>query len=328
MGLLRRRLGLQIRGSGRADRRLIRLRGTTVFGRGKWVSRPFKATGRRSYARPPVTSLRPRFLLTLLGLPALLFAGASQGAPSQDAPATPVPLAGVNLPKTYAQGLTLSLAIPGDYRESGYRQWSGPTWHDPNKPSVNGIAGIQWLVRLDSENGSAEAAATDILSSTAKYSRFVSRGPAGVPHVGQNGRSLGSIPGFAVIVQSADPKANAQYQGAVAFRLARPTPMKPSAKKKAPFVVIRFKLELPGVDRGQLEGAELGDQVVVDDRLVALPRRALERRRPRPRPGIPHSRGVPERPPRSLPRRRRPGRFGGSRSESYPRAMGSPWERC
>jgi hypothetical protein len=198
-----------------------------------------------------VTSLlRPRFLLLLLlGCPALLFAGASLGAPSQDAPSTPVPLAGVNLPKTYAQGLALSLAIPGDYRESGYRQWSGPTWQDPKKPSVNGIAGIQWLVRLDAENSSAEAAATDILSSTAKYSRFVSRGPASVPHVGQNGQSLGSIAGFAVIVQSADPKANAQYQGAVAFRLARPTPMKPSARKRAPFVVIRFKLELPSSDR-------------------------------------------------------------------------------
>ena len=52
-----------------------------------------------------------------------------------------------------------------------------------------------------------------------------------------------------MIVQSADPKANAQYQGAVAFQLARPTPLKPSARKKAPFVVVRFKLELPSSDR-------------------------------------------------------------------------------
>ena len=50
-----------------------------------------------------------------------------------------------------------------------------------------------------------------------------------------------------MIVQSADPKANAQ--GAVAFQLARPTPLKPSARKKAPFVVVRFKLELPSSDR-------------------------------------------------------------------------------
>jgi hypothetical protein len=198
-----------------------------------------------------VTSLlRPRFLLLLLGLPALLFAGVSQGAPTQNAaPSTPVRLAGVNLPKTYAQSLGLLLAIPGDYQESGYRRWSGPTWQDPNKPSVNGIAGIQWLVKLDSEHTSAAAAATDVLSSTAKYSRFVSRGPVDVPHVAQDGRSLGAIHGFSVIVQSADPKANAQYQGAVAFQLARPMPLKPSAKKKAPFVVVRFKLELPSSDR-------------------------------------------------------------------------------
>ena len=88
-----------------------------------------------------------------------------------------MPLAGVNLPKTYAQSLGLSLAIPGDYHESGYRQWSGPAWQDPKKPSVNGIAGIQWLVRLDMEHTSAAAAATDSLTATAKYSRFVSRGP-------------------------------------------------------------------------------------------------------------------------------------------------------
>lgn len=193
--------------------------------------------------------LRPKIVVPLLALPALLFAAASHGASSQDAPTTPVPLAGVNLPKTYAQGLALSLAIPGDYHESGYRQWSGPSWHDPKKPSVNGIAGIQWLVRLDSENGTAEAAATDILSSTAKYSRHVSRGPVSVPHIGISGQRLGSIPAFSVIVQSADPKANAQYQGALAFRLARPTPMKPSARRRAPFVVIRFKLELPSSDR-------------------------------------------------------------------------------
>jgi hypothetical protein len=193
--------------------------------------------------------LRPRFVLLLLGVPALLFAAASQGAPNQDAPSTPVPLAGVNLPKAYAQSLGLSLAIPGDYRESGYRQWSGPTWHDPKKPSVNGISGIQWLVRLDAENDSAAAAATDILSSTAKYSRHVSRGPVEVAHIGANGQPLGSMAGFSVIVQSADPKANAQYQGALAFQLARPMPMKPSARRTAPFVVIRFKLELPSSDR-------------------------------------------------------------------------------
>lgn len=193
--------------------------------------------------------LRSKVIVPLLGVPALLFAGASQGAPSQDVPATPVRLSGINLPKTYARALAVSLAIPGDYRESGYRQWSGPTWHDPKKPSVNGIAGIQWLARLDSEHSSAATAATDILSSTAKYSRWVSRGPMDVPHVAEDGRSLGWLQGFSVIVQSADPKANAQYQGAVAFRLARPTPMKPSAKRKAPFVVIRFKLELPSSDR-------------------------------------------------------------------------------
>jgi hypothetical protein len=192
--------------------------------------------------------LRSRKVVLVLGLPTLLFAGPSQGAPHELAQ-TPVPLAGVNLPKTYAQGLSVSLAIPSDYRESGYRAWSGPAFHDPKKPSVNGIAGIQWLVRLDSENGSAEAAATDVLSSTNKYSRHVSRGPVAVPHISQSGQELGSIPGFAVIVQSADPRANAQYQGAVAFRLARPTPMRPSARKTAPFVVIRFKLELPSSDR-------------------------------------------------------------------------------
>jgi hypothetical protein len=193
--------------------------------------------------------LRPKIVFLSLALPAMVFAGVSFGAPSQDTPATPVPLAGVNLPKTYAQALGLSLAIPGDYRETGYRQWSGPSWHDPKKPSVNGIAGIQWLVRLDAENGTADAAATDILSSTAKYSRHISRGPTEVPHVGMNGQPLGSIPASSVIVQSADPKANAQYQGALAFRLARPMPMKPSASRKAPFVVIRFKLELPSSDR-------------------------------------------------------------------------------
>jgi hypothetical protein len=193
--------------------------------------------------------LRPSFLFLLLGLPALLFASVSQGAPSQESPATPVRLAGVNLPKTYAQSLGLSLAVPGDYRESGYRQWSGPAWHDPKKPSVNGIAGIQWLVRLDLEHNDPAAAATDVLASTAKYSRYVQRGPVSVPHIADNGQSLGTIAGFAVIVQSADPKANAQYQGAVAFRLARPTPLKPSARKKAPFVVVRFKLELPSSDR-------------------------------------------------------------------------------
>jgi hypothetical protein len=198
-----------------------------------------------------VTSLlRSRLVVPLLGLAALLFAGVSEGAPTQDAASsTPVPLAGVNLPKTYARSLGLSLAIPGDYQESGYRQWSGPSWHDPKKPSVNGIAGIQWFVKLDTEHTSAAAAATDILSSTAKYSRYVSRGPVGVPHVAQDGGSLGSIGGFSVIVQSSDPKANAQYQGAVAFQLARPTPLKPSARKKAPYVVVRFKLELPSSDR-------------------------------------------------------------------------------
>lgn len=193
--------------------------------------------------------LRPKIVVLVLGLSALLFAGVSPGAPSQDAPATPVALSGVNLPKTYARALALSLAIPADYHESGYRQWSGPAWHDPKKPSVNGISGIQWLVRLDSENGSAAAAATDVLSSTAKYSKTVMRGPYSVPHIGADGRSLGSLDGFAVIVQSADPKANAQYQGALAFRLARPTPMKPSARRTAPFVVVRFKLELPSSDR-------------------------------------------------------------------------------
>ena len=125
----------------------------------------------------------------------------------------------------------------------------GPGVARPKKPSVNGIAGIQWLVRLDMEHTSAAAAATDSLTATAKYSRFVSRGPVSVPHVAQDGQSLGSIHGFSVIVQSADPKANAQYQGAVAFQLARPTPLKPSARKKAPFVVVRFKLELPSSDR-------------------------------------------------------------------------------
>jgi hypothetical protein len=193
--------------------------------------------------------LRSKKVVLVLALPALLFAGASLGAPQQDIAQTPVALAGVNLPKTYAQGLALSLAIPSDYQESGYRAWSGPAFHDPKKPSVNGISGIQWFVRLDAEHRSAETAATDILSSTNKYSRHVTRGPVRVPHVSQSGESLGSIPGFAVIVQSADPKANAQYQGAVAFQLARPTPMRPSARKRAPFVVIRFKLELPSSDR-------------------------------------------------------------------------------
>jgi hypothetical protein len=229
----------------------IRRPRTTVFGRCKWADRPFKGGTRTGYARLLVTSLlRSRLVVPLLGLAALLFAGVSEGAPTQDAASsTPVPLAGVNLPKTYARSLGLSLAIPGDYQESGYRQWSGPSWHDPKKPSVNGIAGIQWFVKLDTEHTSAAAAATDILSSTAKYSRYVSRGPVGVPHVAQDGGSLGSIGGFSVIVQSSDPKANAQYQGAVAFQLARPTPLKPSARKKAPYVVVRFKLELPSSDR-------------------------------------------------------------------------------
>jgi len=35
-------------------------------------------------------------------------------------------------------------------------------------------------------------------------------------------------------------------------------------------------VELAGVDRGQLQAAELGDQVPLDDRRVALRRRALE----------------------------------------------------
>lgn len=184
-----------------------------------------------------------------LGASALLYVSASSGAPSQDAPATPVPLVGLNLPKTYGDGLALSLAIPSDYRESGYRQWSGPSFWDPKKPSVSGTSGIQWFVRLDSESGTAEAAAGDILSSTAKYRTFVFRGPVEVPHISSSGQRLGGLGAFAVIVQSADPKADAQFQGAVAFRLARPMPMRPSARKTAPFVVVRFKLETPSDNR-------------------------------------------------------------------------------
>ena len=221
-----------------------------LFGRGEWVFRPSQHLPVPRTLVRKVSALRgSRFLLFVLSGSALLFAGASQGAPSQDAPATPVRLAGLNLPKTYSPTLSLSLAVPADYREAGFRQWSGPAWHDPKKPSVNGIAGIQWFVRLDNDNRSADRAALDILSSTAKYSRYVSRGPTAVPHVAQDGTSLGMIPAFAVIVQSADPKSNAQYQGAVAFQLARPTPLKPSAKRRPPFVVVRFKLELPSSDR-------------------------------------------------------------------------------
>jgi hypothetical protein len=199
--------------------------------------------------------LRPKIAFLLLGLAPLLLAGVSHATPGQDEEATPIPLVGLNLPKTYARDLTLLLAIPSDYHEDGYRRWSGPGFYDPKKPSVRGVAGIQWLVRIDSDNGTAEAAVMDTLSTTSKYSKYVSRGPVNVPHLAADGRGLGVLAGFSVIVQSADPKANAQYQGALAFRLARPTPIKASARRSAPFVVVRFKLELPASDRYVVAGA-------------------------------------------------------------------------
>ncbi len=179
----------------------------------------------------------------------LLFAGVSGAARSDESTATLIPLSGVNLPATYAPELAASLTFPSGYRESGFGQWVGPAFHDPKKPSVGGTTSIQWVVRLDGQSASAEEAATKAITSTAKYSIIISRDPVEIAHFGGCDCQVGAITGFSVLVQSADPKANAEFQGAVAFQLGRPSPIRRSARRIAPFVVIRFKLETPSSDR-------------------------------------------------------------------------------
>jgi hypothetical protein len=192
--------------------------------------------------------LRQKSLL-LVGLACLLFACVPGAAQSDEPTATVIALAGVNLPATYAPELAASLTFPSGYHESGFGEWVGPAFHDPKKPSVGGTTSIQWLVRLDSESTSAEEAATKAITSTAKYSIAVSRDGVEIPHFGGCDCQVSAISGFSVLMQSADPKLNAEFQGAVAFQLARPSPIRRSARRIAPFVVIRFKLETPSSDR-------------------------------------------------------------------------------